>query len=180
MLSNDTIASSFAGGAVLQGWLSLFNYHGCHAPVAGTVIQVLQIPRTYFVADPANGFEKVDSVNRPYPDRHAPDAPQKLIISIATRTISVLSAGDAWLSLVGFIAIGMSDVSSCVATVKVRDCVSKGQEMGSFHCGGSSYYLLFQPGVSLCFSPLVDVCLDSQSIITGRCIAINSELARVT
>ncbi|KAG8415849.1 hypothetical protein J3459_014009 [Metarhizium acridum] len=180
MLDNDPIASGFAGGTVFQGWLSLFNYHRWHAPVAGTVTKVLQIPGTYFVADPANGFEKLDSTNQPCPDRQAPDASQRLITSIATRTVIVLSAEDARLGLVGFVAIGMSDVSSCVATVKVGDRVSKGQEIGSFHYGGSSYCLLFQSGISLCFSPLVDASLNSQSIITGRCIAINSELARVS
>lgn len=179
MLDNDPIASSFAGGTVYQGWLSLFNYHRWHAPVAGTVVKILQISGTYFVADPANGFEMVDSANRPCPDRQAPDASLKLITTIATRTIIVLNAEDARLGMVGFIAVGMSDVSSCVATVKVGDRVSKGQEIGSFHFGGSSYCLLFQPGVSLYFSPLVDAALNGQSEITGRCIAVNSELARV-
>ncbi|KHO01265.1 phosphatidylserine decarboxylase family protein [Metarhizium album ARSEF 1941] len=181
MLNNDPIASSFAGGTVFQGWLSLFDYHRWHAPVAGTVAKVAQIPGTYFAADASNGFESVDAAHMPCPDRQAPDKSQRLLTSIATRTVVILGADDARLGLVGFIAVGMSDVSSCVAKVKVGDRVSKGQEMGSFHYGGSSYCVLFQPGVCLTFSPLLGAALEGESSpeIQGRCFAVNSELARV-
>ncbi|KKK18742.1 hypothetical protein P175DRAFT_0493462 [Aspergillus ochraceoroseus IBT 24754] len=178
MLDNDPHASTFPGGTVFQGWLSAFSYHRWHAPVAGTVVKVLQIPGTYFAADPSKGFENIDhSTGRPSPDRQAPDASLQMIASIATRTAILIRADNEALGTVGFLAIGMADVSSCVSTVSAGDHVFKGQEIGSFHYGGSSFCLLFQPGVNLHFSPLVDASLARTIGITGRCIAVNSQLA---
>ncbi|OAA53184.1 phosphatidylserine decarboxylase family protein [Akanthomyces lecanii RCEF 1005] len=179
MLNNDPIATKFLGGTVLQGWLSLLNYHRWHAPVAGTIIRSFHIDGTYFAADPAHGFELFDSDGQPTPDRQAPDASQRLISSIATREVIIIKADDSRIGCVAFIAIGMADVSGCVATVHEGDHVSKGQEIGSFHYGGSSYCLLFQRNVSLLFSPLVDLAQEGQAEITEKCIALNSELARV-
>ncbi|TQV92111.1 hypothetical protein V2A60_004409 [Cordyceps javanica] len=179
MLNDDTMATRFAGGTVLQGWLSLLNYHRWHAPVAGTVVKSIHVDGTYFAADPAYGFELMDADGQPTPDRQAPDASQKLISSIATREVIIIEADDGRIGHVGFVAIGMADVSGCVATVCEGEHVSKGQEIGSFHYGGSSYCLLFQKDVSLRFSPLVEAALQGQAEIMEKCIALNSEIARV-
>lgn len=180
MLDNDPYAQQFVGGTIYQGWLSIFNYHRWHAPASGRVIKILQIRGTYFAADPSQGFEKLDpSTGRPSPDRQAPDRSPKFISSISTRTVILIKADNEELGMVGFVAIGVSEVSSCVATVAVGQHLCKGQEMGSFHYGGSSYCLLFEPGVKLQFSPLVMTAVEHELEIGGRCIAINSELARL-
>lgn len=180
MLDNDAYAQQFVGGTVYQGWLSVLNYHRWHAPVSGRVVKILQISGTYFAADPSQGFEKVDPfTGRSSPDRQAPDGSQKLLSSIATRTVILIQADNAELDMVGFVAIGMAEVSSCVATVVAGQHVCKGQDIGSFHYGGSSCCLLFGPGVKLHFSPLVKAPLKQQPEVSGRCIAINSELARL-
>jgi len=91
----------------------------------------------------------------------------------------LIQADNERLGIVGFVAIGMSEVSSCVATVAAGEHVSKGQIIGSFHFGGSSYCLLFGPGVRLQFSPVVKTALELEPEIGAKCIAINSELARL-
>jgi phosphatidylserine decarboxylase len=45
----------------------------------------------------------------------------------------------------------MSEVSSCEFTVKEGDIVEKGQEMGMFHFGGSTFCLVLQPDVEAQF-----------------------------
>ncbi|OAA52944.1 phosphatidylserine decarboxylase family protein [Cordyceps fumosorosea ARSEF 2679] len=177
---DDAVAARFHRGTVLQGWLSLLNYHRWHAPVAGTVVKVAHVDGTYFVADPAHGFEHRDeATGDPSPDRQAPDASQRLISSIATREVVVIEADDARIGCVGFVAIGMADVSGCVASVREGERVEKGQEIGCFHYGGSSYCLLFEEKAPIRFSPLVYAALEGQAEITERCIAVNSEIARV-
>ncbi|RAK72176.1 phosphatidylserine decarboxylase family protein [Aspergillus fijiensis CBS 313.89] len=168
----------FTGGTVFQAWLSAFSYHRWHAPVTGTVVNVLNLKGTYFAADPAKGFENVDPATKAScPDRQAPDLSLTMISSTATRTAVLIQADNPALGTVGFLAIGMADVSSCVATVTVGDRVVKGQEIGSFHYGGSSFCLLFEPGVDLTFSPFVGEALAQDPGYEGRCIAVNSQLA---
>ncbi|CAG8983473.1 hypothetical protein HYALB_00000642 [Hymenoscyphus albidus] len=180
MLDNDPYAENFAGGTVYQGWLSIFNYHRWHTPVSGRVARVLQIRGTYFAADPFQGFQEVDqSSGTQSPDRQAPDASQKLLSSIATRTVILIQADNAKIGLVGFVAIGMSEISSCKATVAVGEHLYKGQEMGSFHYGGSSFCLLFGPEATIQFSQVVTDALKQPVEIGSRCIAVNSELARL-
>jgi len=43
----------------------------------------------------------------------------------------------------------MSEVSSCDVTVKEGERVKKGQEIGMFHFGGSTFCLLFRKGVEV-------------------------------
>ncbi|KAI9698363.1 MAG: hypothetical protein M1836_003943 [Candelina mexicana] len=180
MLDNDPYAHQLVGGTVYQGWLSMLNYHRWHAPASGKVVKILQIRGTYFASNPSHGFENLDPLTRrPVPDRQAPDASQMLLGSIATRTVVLIQADRRDLGLLGFVAIGMSEVSSCVPTVKVGQHVEKGQDIGSFHFGGSSFCLLFGPGVKLHFSPVVETALESPAGIGARCIAVNSELARI-
>lgn len=45
----------------------------------------------------------------------------------------------------------MAEVSSCVATVKVGQTVSRGDEIGHFAFGGSSHTIVFGPNVDLEF-----------------------------
>jgi phosphatidylserine decarboxylase len=45
--------------------------------------------------------------------------------------------------------IGMTEVSTCDITVKEGQHVSKGDEIGMFHYGGSTHCVLFEKGVEL-------------------------------
>lgn len=50
-----------------------------------------------------------------------------------------------------FLAIGMTEVSTCDITVTVGQHVTKGEQLGMFHFGGSSHCLIFRPHVKLEF-----------------------------
>lgn len=62
---------------------------------------------------------------------------------------AAVSADDPAIGLVAFVPVGMSDVSSCsIADDVTPSChVTKGQELGYFQFGGSTYCLVFRPGV---------------------------------
>ena len=46
---------------------------------------------------------------------------------------------------------GMADVSSNEITVKEKDKVKKGDQLGMFHYGGSTHLLIFRPEVKIEF-----------------------------
>jgi len=48
-----------------------------------------------------------------------------------------------------FLPVGMSEISSCVIDpdITTGSHVTKGQELGYFQYGGSTYCLIFRPGV---------------------------------
>lgn len=48
---------------------------------------------------------------------------------------------------VGCVFIGMAEVSSCMVDVTPGQHVRKGEELGFFQYGGSTYCLFFEPGV---------------------------------
>lgn len=50
-------------------------------------------------------------------------------------------------------AVGMAEVSTCEATVKVNDHVNKGDQLGMFHFGGSTHCLIFRPETKVVFDP---------------------------
>jgi phosphatidylserine decarboxylase len=49
------------------------------------------------------------------------------------------------------LAMGMSEVSTCEIIAYTGQRVSKGDQIGMFHFGGSTHCLLFRPGVQLEF-----------------------------
>jgi hypothetical protein len=66
-----------------------------------------------------------------------------------SRPVILVEADDPVIGLVGFVPIGMSDVSSCLIERQVQPGahVTKGDELGYFQFGGSTYCLVFRPGV---------------------------------
>ena len=50
------------------------------------------------------------------------------------------------------VAIGMAEVSSCQLRFKPGDRITKGDQLGMFHFGGSTHCLVFRPGVNLTFN----------------------------
>jgi phosphatidylserine decarboxylase len=76
-----------------------------------------------------------------------------------------------------FIAVGMDEISSCDITVHEGQKVMKGDELGTFHLGGSTHCLVFRPEVQLDWKrdaqpPYSDVQFDQHTIIP-----VNSWLA---
>ena len=62
--------------------------------------------------------------------------------------IDTIEAEDPVIGLMAFVAVGMSEVSSCLIGPQVTPGyhVGKGEELGYFQYGGSTHCLVFRPG----------------------------------
>ena len=66
---------------------------------------------------------------------------------MATRVLIFIHADDPAIGLLCLIPIGVAEVSSCVMTVRQDQHVDKGDQIGYFQFGGSTYCLVFRKGV---------------------------------
>ncbi|KAF7560801.1 hypothetical protein G7046_g3337 [Stylonectria norvegica] len=152
MLAHDPLASHFAGGTIYQAFLSALSYHRWHAPVSGTVRRAFVQEGTYFseplvVASEDPLVLEIDTAGI--------GAAQGYLSALATRAIILIEADNPKIGLMAFIGIGMDEVSTCDITVKEGQHITKGQQTGMFHFGGSSHCLLFRKGVKLDEFPTV-------------------------
>ena len=86
----------------------------------------------------------------------------------------LIKADNPKIGLMAFLAVGMAEVSSCDVTVKAGQRVTKGDEIGTFHFGGSTHCLIFRPGVEVEFD------LGGQTPgLDAKNIKINTAIARV-
>jgi phosphatidylserine decarboxylase len=137
MLAGDESVDQFVGGTVYQAFLDAHNYHRWHSPVTGTVRRAFVQEGTYYSEAESEGED--------------PDGPKKsqgYIAHVATRAIILIECDADVIGLVCLILVGMGDVSSCVIHTEMRPGrrVKKGEEVGYFQYGGSSYCLVFRPG----------------------------------
>jgi phosphatidylserine decarboxylase len=144
MLGNDPLSAQFAGATVYQAFLSALSYHRWHTPVSGTVKRCFVRDGTYF-SEPL--FES--SAEGGDIDTGGISVAQGYLSALATRAIIFFEADNPAIGLVAFIGIGMDEVSTCEITVQEGQRVKKGDEIGMFHFGGSSFCLLFREGVRL-------------------------------
>jgi len=141
----EDVVKEFVGGTVFQGFLQVTGYHRWASPVAGTILKIVNVPGTYFVQSPALLNESDSNPNDPTdPKRHPFVRSLSFITSISARQLIFIKADNEKIGLMCFIAIGMTEISSCEATVKEKQQVKRGDELGMFHFGGSSHALLFR------------------------------------
>jgi phosphatidylserine decarboxylase len=144
MLNNDEeYAEKFYGGTVIQGFLQVTGYHRWHSPVDGEIKKVVTVSGTYFVQSPALLNSPVDNTHNPYLHSLA------FITSLTTRMLIFIESDNPAIGLMCFVAIGMTEVSTCEATVQQGQQVKRGDELGMFHFGGSSHCMVFRPGVKI-------------------------------
>ncbi|KAG8698680.1 hypothetical protein FRC11_014224 [Ceratobasidium sp. 423] len=146
MLHNDPYTEQFVGGTIYQAFLSAYKYHRWASLVNGTIDRVERVPGTYYAESPAMGFHNPEG-----PDPSGPNRSQAYITALATRAIIWIKSNSPELGLMGFIAVGMNEVSTCEVTVKPGDKVNKGDQLGMFHFGGSTHCLVFRRGVKINF-----------------------------
>lgn len=151
MLANDPLSEQFAGATVYQAFLSALSYHRWNAPVSGKVKRCFVRDGTYF-SEPL--FES--SADGGEIDTGGITVAQGYLSALATRAIIFFEADNPAIGLMAFIGIGMDEVSTCEITVKEGQHVKKGDEIGMFHFGGSSFCLLFRKGVKVGGFPGVD------------------------
>ncbi|KAK7702037.1 hypothetical protein SLS64_009898 [Diaporthe eres] len=146
MLNCGERAAEFVGGTVYQAFLSALSYHRWHAPVSGRVVGIESVPGTYYSE---NWYEGLAGAQ--VPDPVAACNSQPYLSAVATRTIIYIEARNPKIGLMAIVLIGMAEASSCEVTVKEGEDITKGQELGMFHFGGSSYCMVFRPGVGIHF-----------------------------
>jgi phosphatidylserine decarboxylase len=143
MLAGDDSVDEFVGGTVYQAFLSATDYHRWHSPVAGRIVRAFVQEGTYYSEADSEGKDAVEPTNS-----------QSYMAHVATRAIFVIEADDPVIGLMAFVAVGMSEVSSCMidARAKPGHRVGKGDELGYFQFGGSTHCLVFRPGAIAEFS----------------------------
>jgi phosphatidylserine decarboxylase len=144
MLAGDESVDAFVGGSVFQAFLDAHNYHRWHSPVSGTIRKAFVQPGTYYSEAESEGE-----------DPEGPKRSQGYLAHVATRAIILIEADDPVIGLVAMMAIGMVEVSSCVINPGIQPGrrVEKGEELGFFQFGGSTYCLIFRPGAIAGFAP---------------------------
>lgn len=164
LLAGDASVDGFVGGTVYQAYLSALDYHRWHSPVGGTILRAFTVPGTY--------YSEADSTGDPT----EPADSQGYLAHMAARAVVVIDADDPTLGVLAFVAIGMVDVSSCLIAdgVTAGSRVRKGDELGRFQFGGSTYCLLFRSGAI----GAVDLAaLPGTRVGGGRPVPVNSRLA---
>jgi phosphatidylserine decarboxylase len=143
MLASDDSAGEFVGGTVYQAFLSATNYHRWHSPVAGTIVRAFVVPGTYYSEPDSEGADAVEPMNS-----------QSYLAHVAARAVIIIDADDPVIGRMAFVAVGMSDVSSCLIGPDITPGhhLGKGEELGYFQYGGSTHCLVFRPGVIADFS----------------------------
>ncbi|KIJ63757.1 hypothetical protein HYDPIDRAFT_29108 [Hydnomerulius pinastri MD-312] len=144
ILNNDPLASRFVGGSIYQALLGSLDYHRWHSPIDGTVVAAYIVPGTYYagrvdVDDNPPEHLDIDILSRSLP----------LTAAISTRAVILIECDNPNVGIVAFVGVGLAEISTTKIAVKVGDKLKKGDELGSFHFGGSTYLLMFEGGVSL-------------------------------
>jgi phosphatidylserine decarboxylase len=105
--------------------------------VAGTIVRAFVQEGTYYSEADSEGRDAVEPTNS-----------QSYLAHVAVRAIIVIEADDPVIGVMAFVAVGMSEVSSCLIDSKVTPGfhVEKGEELGYFQFGGSTHCLVFRPG----------------------------------
>jgi|GEM_PF-2453358 len=126
--ADSPLIAPFIDGLAVQIVLMPFNYHRWHSPVTGRVKKIKTIPGLFFAA--------------PTPtDDYAASFP--FLSHINTRTVVFIEAQDKRIGEIAMVFVGLTEVSSCQATVKEGDTVRLGDEIGHFAFGGSTCCVLF-------------------------------------
>lgn len=145
MLANDELAPEFGGGTVYQAYLCALSYHRWHSPVSGTVVKTYIVPGAIFAENYFQGSADLDPT--------VPKYSQAYLAEVATRALVFIQADNLSIGLMCIVFIGMGEVSSCDIAVKPGQHVTKGDDIGMFHYGGSTYCLVFRKDVDLLFEP---------------------------
>lgn len=165
MLKDEAdMVSYFTGGTVYQAFLSAMNYHRWHSPVNGRISRIKHVDGSYYAHCPGLGMtDPTACESQPY------------MTEVATRALIFIECDDVTVGTVCFMAVGMGEVSTCEVTCAVGDRVRKGEELGSFHLGGSSYCLLFGPHLEVTFM----LGEDNTPGVSARNILLNKSIAAV-
>lgn len=163
MLNHDEYIDEFIGGTIYQAFLSATNYHRWHSPVSGVIKKAYLVPGTYYSETQSEGF-----------DEAGPNNSQGYITQVATRAIIFIESDDPVIGLMCFMAVGMSEVSTCQITVSTDQPVLKGDQLGYFQFGGSTHCLIFRKNVIEQFSVNA---IPAHDFNHSKIVPLNSKIA---
>jgi phosphatidylserine decarboxylase len=127
------LADMFEGGYVFQTYLNPYNFHRWWVPVNGEVLfDPLVIPGCFFSKLVLPDYGGATTASTPY------------LAEANARGLIVFDTPDY--GKVCCIPLGMSEVSTVKfdESMKKGATVKKGEEMGMFHYGGSSFVVIYQ------------------------------------
>jgi phosphatidylserine decarboxylase len=140
MLNYDPLATQLDNGKVFQAILSSMDYHRWHSPVDGRVVKAYIVPGSYYAAivgSPTGGGVDIVTSSIAYQT------------AVCTRAIIFIESDNPDIGLMCFIGVGLVEVSTIQLAVREGDRIKKGDEIGSFHFGGSTYVMVFRPETKL-------------------------------
>ncbi len=142
VIQDHNLVESFSDGYIFQTYLNPYNFHRWWVPVNGTVLfDPFTIPGCFFSKLVIPDFAGATTASTPY------------LAEVNARGLIVFETEGY--GRVCCIPLGMSEVStvSFDTTMAQGKSVSKGEEMGTFQYGGSSFVIMFQklPGKRLVF-----------------------------
>ncbi|GLA70645.1 hypothetical protein AtubIFM55763_000815 [Aspergillus tubingensis] len=149
MVGCDPLAKQFEGGTVYQAFLSALSYHRWHAPVSGKIVKAYVVDGTYYSEPLFEGIGDPDPSNQHGIDSAGEVMSQEYLTATATRAVIFIECDNPDIGLMAFLGVGMCEVSTCEITVSEGQHVSKGDQIGMFHFGGSTHCLLFRKGVNV-------------------------------
>jgi phosphatidylserine decarboxylase len=181
MLNYDPLASQFVVGTIYQAFLGLTDYHRWHSPVNGRIVKIVLVPGLYYAQSPAMGLVNSEDVGGGSEggggneggggggggggdpniglhlnldlDPNPPCLSQGFITTTSTRVLIFIQADNPKIGLMCLMAVGMVEVSTCEVTVTEGQKTKKGDQLGMFHFGGSSYCMLFRPSTTIASTP---------------------------
>lgn len=138
LLNQNSLTDSFVGGDVYQTYVNGgADWHGFSAPINGKIVD-MEIVEGY-------AWTESDVVG---PDPMSGPYSQGWAAGVATRGLIYIDSGDSRLGIVCVIPIGLTEVSSLswAGGIENGKVVKKGDVLGNFSFGGSSFAMVFQPG----------------------------------
>lgn len=156
VLSQHNLIEKFTDGSIFQTYLNPYNFHRWWIPVNGKVLfKPIVVPGCFFNKLVLPDFFGATTASLPY------------LAQVNARGLIVFDTPDV--GLVCCVPLGMSEVSTITfddAVTVAGAQVTKGQEMGRFQYGGSSFALIFQklPGKRLVFQTAEGVVYDKEPV----------------
>ncbi|KAI0517434.1 Phophatidylserine decarboxylase-domain-containing protein [Xylaria bambusicola] len=156
MLAHDPLSAQFDQATVYQAFLSALSYHRWHSPVSGKIVRAFVQDGTYF-SEPL--FTHTNTSSESSPETTASSLysinasglsqSQSYLTNLATRAVIFIQADNPAIGLLAFVGVGMDEVSTCEITVRQGQHISKGDQLGMFHFGGSTHCVLFRKDVQV-------------------------------
>ena len=142
VIDDHNLVELFTDGSIFQTYLNPYNFHRWWCPANGDVLfDPIVIAGCFFNKLIIPDFAGASTASLPY------------LAEVNARGLMVIKTKDY--GYIACIPLGMSEVSTVTfdGAMKANAQVHKGQEMGMFEYGGSSYAIIFQklPGKRLIF-----------------------------